>query len=99
MKNLAEELQQLKVSNIRLQQQVGNMAMQPMQEPCMTVPPQISGQANYSALQMNRSDWVHLDADQCKFCYERRHGMRGCPHVAQVIADQVVYQDEMGWIK
>ena len=56
MKNLAEELQQLKVSNIRLQQQVGNMAMQPMQEPHMTVPPQISGQANYSALQMNRSD-------------------------------------------
>ena len=56
IENLAEELQQLKVSNMRLQQQVGNMAMQPMQEPHMTVPPQISGQANYSALQMNRSD-------------------------------------------
>ena len=82
MKNLAEELQQLKVSNIRLQQQVGNMAMQPMQEPHMTVPPQISGQANYSALQMNRSDWVHLDADQCKFCYKRGHSMRGCPYMA-----------------
>ena len=75
------------------------MAMQPMQEPYMTVLSQISRQANYSALQMNRSDQVHLDADQCKFYYERGHGMRGCPHVAQVIADQVVYQDEMDWIK
>ena len=53
----------------------------------MIVPPQTSGQANYSASQMNRSDWVHLDADQCKFCYERGYGMMGCSHVAQVIAD------------
>ena len=53
----------------------------------MTVPPQTSRQANYSALQMNRSDWVHLDADQYKFYYERGHDMRGCPHMAQAIAD------------
>ena len=87
IESLAEELQQLKVSNMRLQQQVGSMTMQPMQESHMTVPLQISRQANYSALQMNRSDWVYLDADQYKFCYERGHGMRGCPHVAQAIAD------------
>ena len=62
----------------------------------MTVPPQTSRQANYSASQMNRSDWVYLDVDQCKFCYERGHGMRGCPHLAQAMADQMVYQDEMG---
>ena len=73
--------------------------MQPMQEPYMTVLSQISRQANYSALQMNRSDWVYLDADQYKFCYERGHGMRGCPYVAQAIADQVIYQDETGQIK
>ena len=65
----------------------------------MIIPPQTSRQANYSASQMNRSDWVYLDADQCKFCYKRGHGMRECPHVAQVIANQVVYQDKIGQIK
>ena len=65
----------------------------------MTVSSQTSGQANYSTLQMNRSDWVHLDADQCKFCYKRGYNIRGCSYMAQVIADQVVYEDEMGWIK
>ena len=62
----------------------------------MTIPPQTSRQANYSALQMNRSDQVHLDVDQCKFYYERGHGIRGYPHLTQAMADQMVYQDEMG---
>ena len=53
----------------------------------MTVSPQISRQANYSALQMNRSDQIYLDADQCKFYYKKEYDMRGCPYVAQVIAD------------
>ena len=70
--------------------------MQSMQEPCMTVSLQIFRQVNYFTLQINKSDQIYLDADQCKFCYERGHNIRECPYLAQAIADQVIYQDEIG---
>lgn len=101
MDTLAEELRQLRVSNMQLQQQVGSItrSTHPAAPQGNQVSTMNSGQAQYNAAPANQSDRISVVPDQCAFCFEHGHFIGTCQHAILAFTEGMIYRDETDRIK